>query len=265
MIATVGDIDVRWFEAGVGSPVVLIHGLGDDHRAWRRVAGELMLDHRVILYNLRGHGETELGDADGTLGQLGADLLALCETLDLERPTLAGFSLGGTIAMRAALDAPDRVASLALVATSSRVGRAARQWYADRAAMVDDDAGDLRETLDTDTADVYRARPQETDAGIEIRRFATADPRGYANACRAMAALGEHPLDDELERISAATVVLAGEADQHCPPRAAEIIAARIAGSRLTVFPDTGHPLAVERPAEVCAAIRRVASVAVGS
>lgn len=263
MITTVGDIDVRWFEAGVGNPVVLIHGLGDDHRAWRRVAGELMLDHRVILYNLRGHGETELGGADGTLAQLGADLLDLCGALGLQRPTLAGFSLGGTIAMRAALDAPDRVGSLALVATSSRVGRTARGWYAERAAMVDGDADNLRETLDNDTADVYHAHPEETDAGLSIRRFATADPRGYANACRAMAGLGEQPLDNQLERISAPAVVLAGDLDQHCPPRAAEIIAARIVGSELTVFPDTGHPLPVERPVEVCAAIRRVASVPV--
>ena len=264
MITTVGDIGVRWFEAGAGDPVVLIHGLGDDHRAWRRVVGELMLDHRVILYNLRGHGETELGDADGTLVQLGDDLLGLCDALGLGRPTLAGFSLGGTIAMRAALDAPGRVGGLALVATSSRVGRTARGWYAERAAMVDDGAENLRATLDEDTADVYRAHPEETEAGLVIRRFATADPRGYANACRAMAALGEQPLDDDLERLTAPTVVLAGDADQHCPPRAAEIIAARVAGSELTLLRDTGHPLPVERPAEVCAAIRRVASIPVG-
>jgi 3-oxoadipate enol-lactonase len=260
MQVTAGDIAVRWWEVGEGDPVVLIHGLADDHRAWRRVAGRLMLDHRVILYNLRGHGGTELGAADGTLVQLGDDLLALCDALQLTRPTLAGFSLGGTIVMRAALDAPERVGPLALVATSSRVGRAARPWYAERAEMVERDDPQLRATLDADTADVYRARPEETEAGLLIRRSATADPRGYANACRAMAALGEQPLDDELPRIAAPTVVLAGEADQHCPPRAGEIIAQRIDGSRLVVYPGAGHPLPVERPDEVAAAIAEIAA-----
>lgn len=257
-----GDVETAWHDVGVGPPVILIHGLADDHRAWRRVAGELMLDHRVILYDLRGHGGSSLGTPDGRLAQLGGDLLALCDALSLERCVLAGFSLGGTIAMRAAIDAPERVAGLALVATSSRVGRAAQEWYLERAAMVEQHDPGLRDTLDRDTADVYRARPGETTAGLHIRRASTHDPRGYGSACRAMAALREQPLDDELARITAPTAILAGDADQHCPPRAAEIIAQRIVGSRLAVLPGAGHPLPVERPDEVAEAIRRITAAA---
>src|SRR5437868_12074731 len=131
------DIDVAWHEAGRGEPLVLIHGLADDHRAWRRTVPDLMLRHRVILYDLRGHGETTLGRPDGTLRQLGADLVALLDQLGLDRADVAGFSLGGTIAMRAAIDHPERVHRLSLVATSSRVGAAAAGWYRERVAMVD--------------------------------------------------------------------------------------------------------------------------------
>jgi pimeloyl-ACP methyl ester carboxylesterase len=262
MRAQTGDTQTAWHDVGIGPPVVLIHGLGDDHRAWRRVAARLMLDHRVILYDLRGHGESSLGSPDGRLSQLGGDLLALCDALELERCVLAGFSLGGTIAMRAAIDAPDRVAALALVATSSRVGGAAQGWYLERAAMVYDGDERLRDVLDQDTADVYRVQLDETPAGLYIRRASTRDPRGYANACRAMAALREHPLDDELGRIAAPTTILAGDADQHCPPRAAEIIAARIAGSGLEVLPGAGHPLPIERPDETAEAIRLITAVA---
>jgi 3-oxoadipate enol-lactonase len=247
------------YEVGRGEPVVLVHGLADDHRAWRRVVAPLMLTRRVVLYDLRGHGGSPLGDdADGSLAQLGADLIAVLDDAGLERAAIAGFSLGGTIAMRAAIDAPERVSALALVGTSSRVNSTARSWYEERAALVERDDPELRATLDGDTEDVYRNRPGEIEAGLRIRRESTADPGGFANACLAMAGLNEAPLDPELGAIKAPTVILAGDADQHCPPRASEIIAERIEGSTMRVLENTGHPLPVERPDEVAAAIEEV-------
>jgi pimeloyl-ACP methyl ester carboxylesterase len=243
---------IKRYEVGRGEPVVLVHGLGDDHRAWRRVVAPLMLTRRVVLYDLRGHGGSPLGDADGSLAQLGADLVRVLDDAQIERATIAGFSLGGTIAMRAALDAPDRVSALALIGTSSRVNSAARGWYEERAALVEREDPELRATLDKDTEDVYRNRPEEIEAGLRIRRESTADPRGFANACRAMAGL---KLDDEIGAISVPTVLVAGDADQHCPPRASEIIASKISGSTMRVLEDTGHPLPVERPDEVAQAI----------
>ena len=255
MRARCSDLDVAWFEAGRGEPLVLIHGLADDHRAWRRTVPDLMLRHRVILYDLRGHGETSLGKPDHTLRQLGDDLVSLLDALEIDRADVAGFSLGGTIAMRFAIDRPSRVGRLALVATSSRVGRAAADWYRDRVDMVERGDPRLRETLDRDTADVYVQAPGELDEGLLIRRESTADPRGYANACAAMAALNAAPLDPELGRITASTLVVASERDQHCPPKAGEIIAASVKGSRLEVIPEAGHAIPVEKPCELAAAI----------
>lgn len=255
MLVSANGLEVAWFEVGRGDPVVLVHGLADDHRAWRRVVALLMLTHRVLLYDLRGHGRSALGTADGTLAQLGGDLVGLLDAVGLDRAVVAGFSLGGTVAMRAAIDHPRRIAALALVATSSRVNRAARGWYEERAQLVQRDDPGLRTTLDADTEDVYRNRPAEIADGLRIRREATADPRGYANVCRAMVSLNEAPLDAELGAIAVPTVILAGEADQHCPPRAGEIIAEGIAGSELRVLSDTGHPMPVERPSEVAQAV----------
>ncbi len=248
------------YEVGRGEPVVLVHGLADDHRAWRRVVAPLMLTRRVVLYDLRGHGNSPLGDADGSLAQLGADLVEVLDDAGIERATIAGFSLGGTIAMRAAIDAPDRVSALALIGTSSRVNSAARGWYEERAALVENGDPELRATLDKDTEDVYRNRPEEIEAGLRIRRESTTDPGGFANACLAMASLNEGPLDTELSAIKAPTVIVAGDADQHCPPRASEIIAEQIDGSTMRVLEDTGHPLPVERPDEVAAAIKEVSA-----
>ncbi|HEX9098313.1 MAG TPA: alpha/beta fold hydrolase [Candidatus Dormibacteraeota bacterium] len=253
MRARCNDIEVAWFEAGRGDPLILIHGLADDHRAWRRALPDLMLRHRVLMYDLRGHGGTSLGRPDGTLSQLGGDLAALMDAAGVDRAHIAGFSLGGTIAMRLAIDHPARVRGLVLVATSSRVGRVAADWYRQRAEMVDRGDPKLRETLDRDAADVYAESASELPDGLLIRRESTADPRGYGNACAAMAALNAAPLDPELSRISAPTLIVASDKDRHCPPKAAEIIAAGILGSRLEIIPGAGHPIPVEKPRELAA------------
>ena len=257
MRARCDDIDVAWFEAGRGEPLVLVHGLADDHRAWRRTLPDLLLRHRVLLYDLRGHGQTTLGTPDRSLRQLGGDLVALLDALGIERARIAGFSLGGTIAMRVAIDHPDRVDRLVLVATSSRVGRSAAAWYRERLAMVRNEDSWLRETLDRDTAEVYAQAPNELEDGLLIRRQSTADPRGYGNACAAMAALFEAPLDPELGHIGAPTLIVAADLDQHCPPTAAEIISAGIPGSRVELIKGAGHAVPVERPGELAAAINR--------
>jgi pimeloyl-ACP methyl ester carboxylesterase len=248
-------IDVAWHEAGRGEPLILIHGLADDHRAWRRCVPDLMLRHRVVMYDLRGHGETSLGAPDGTLRQLGDDLAALMDAVEIESAHVAGFSLGGTIGMRLSIDHPERVRGLALVATSSRVGRVAADWYRQRHEMVERNDPQLKETLDKDTADVYAEAPAELEEGLLIRRQSTADPRGYGNACAAMAGLNANPLDPELPRITAPTLIVASDLDRHCPPKAAAIIAAGIPGSKLEVMTGAGHPIPLEKPRELARSI----------
>lgn len=251
--AVCGDIEVAWAEWGRGEPLVLVHGLGEDHRAWRKVLPWLVLCRRVIACDLRGHGETTLGEADGTLAQLAGDLVALLDATGLERADLCGFSLGGTIVMRVAIDHPERVGRLVPVATSSRVGRAAAAWYQERARLADE--GGLEAVLEGDLREQLAGAEHEVADQWALRRQSIADPRGFANACRAMARLAEEPLDPDLHRVRAPALVVAAELDALCPPRAAEIIAAGIQGARLRIIPVSGHQVAIERPAELSRAV----------
>jgi pimeloyl-ACP methyl ester carboxylesterase len=248
MRARTGDIETAWFEIGRGSPLVLIHGLADDHRLWRKAVPDLALRHRVILYDVRGHGQSTAGSGDGTLHQLGADLARLMDVIGLERAAIAGFSLGGTIAMRLAIDHPEKVDVLFAVATSSRVSSSAAQWYADRAAM---GGAELKSTIDRDTVDAYHISPGELEEGLAIRRQSTQDPAGYRNAAQAMAGMRAAPLDPELVKIRARTLIVCADLDQHCPPRAGEIIAAGIPDSTMEIILGSGHMLPAERPQEL--------------
>ena len=249
--AACNDLDVAWFEWGRGDPLLLVHGLADDHRAWRKVLPWLAADRRVIACDVRGHGQTSLGNPDGTLAQLGGDLVALMDVLDLERADLCGFSLGGTIVMRAAIDHPERVRRLLPVATSSRVGRTAAPWYEARARLALEGAERLHPVLEQDTREQLAGAPEELADHWRIRRQSTADARGFANAAQAMARLHREPLDPELARVTAQTLVVAGERDPLCPPRAAEIVAGAIPGARVEVLAGAGHQVALERPEEL--------------
>lgn len=247
------DIEVQTAAWGRGAPLVLVHGLGEDHRTWRRLLPHAALDRRVIAYDVRGHGGTTLGAADGTLGQLGADLIALLDAMDIARADVCGHSLGGTIVLQAAIGAPARIGRLVPVATSSRLGRAALPWYERRAELAVAGAAALGEVLDEDARDMLAGvtEPQVIEDQIRLRREATADPAGYANACRAVIGLHRAPLDPDLARVTAPTVVVAGERDRLCPPRAGEIVAAAIPGARLHVLPGVGHHVPLQRPAEL--------------
>lgn len=216
---------------------------------------QLALDHWVIAYDLRGHGETALGRADGSPEQLATDLVSLLDVLELERADLVGFSLGGTVVLRAAIDHPRRVRRLVPVATSSRVGRAAVAWYRERAALAERGSAALHPVLRDDTARQLEGAPDELEAHWRIRQQSTADPAGFANGCRAMVRLGAEPLDPHLSEIRAPTLVVAAALDPLCPPRAGEIIAAGVPGARLTVIPGCGHQVPIEKPAELSRAI----------
>jgi 3-oxoadipate enol-lactonase len=112
------------------------------------------------------------------------------------------------------------------------------------------DAGfeDLMPELVQDTRDQFTTAPELLEEHLLIRRESVRDPRGVANGCRAMARLREEPLDPDLGRITAPTLVIAGAQDHLCPPKAGEIIAAGIPGARLEVVEGSGHQLPVQRP-----------------
>ncbi|UGT44673.1 alpha/beta hydrolase [Nocardia yamanashiensis] len=103
--------------AGAGSPIVLLHGLPQTHLMWRHVAAELAADHTVICPDLRGYGASDKPvDTDGETyakRTMGNDIVALAKAFGHERFALAGHDRGALVAIRTALDHPERVTHLA--------------------------------------------------------------------------------------------------------------------------------------------------------
>jgi pimeloyl-ACP methyl ester carboxylesterase len=107
---------LAWTEIGAGPPLVLLHGLGDSHRTWRRVAPRLADHFRVLLLDLPGHGLSDRPDASYTLDWYAAMVFGWLDTIGVETTSVVGHSFGGGVAQWMVLAARSRVDRLALVA-----------------------------------------------------------------------------------------------------------------------------------------------------
>lgn len=115
-VTMVGGVPIAWSELGKGPPVLLLHGLGDSHRTWRRAAPRLARHFRVILPDLPGHGLSGRPDAPYTLEWYAQAMSGFLDALDLDRTHVVGHSFGGGIAQWLLLLAPSRIERMVLVA-----------------------------------------------------------------------------------------------------------------------------------------------------
>jgi pimeloyl-ACP methyl ester carboxylesterase len=115
--ADVGGVEIHWVEVGRGRPLVLLHGLTDSHRTWRRVAPALALGSRVLMPDLPGHGLSGRPDAPYDLAWYAGVMGAWMDALGLDELDLVGHSFGGGVAQYLLLEHRHRVRRLGLVAS----------------------------------------------------------------------------------------------------------------------------------------------------
>jgi pimeloyl-ACP methyl ester carboxylesterase len=119
--ARVNGIDI-WYEfEGDGPALVLTHGFAGPNGGWPPVVYDLRARFTLLLYDVRAHGRTTMPDdaSTVTMPQFAADLAGLLDHLELERPHVAGVSMGGMISAQFACDFPDRLRSLWLCDTTA--------------------------------------------------------------------------------------------------------------------------------------------------
>jgi 3-oxoadipate enol-lactonase len=231
--------------------IVLSSSLGTTHELWAAQTAELAKSFRVLRYDHRGHGRSDVPPGPYTVEQLATDVIELLDRLGLASVTFCGLSLGGAVGMWLASRAPDRVARLVLCATSARFADPA--FWLDRARTVRDAgvAAVADVVLERWFTPRFRAtQPQTVD---RFRRLLVSTPReGYAACCDALA---EWDFRDDLRTIAAPTVVVVGEEDPSTPPEHAALIAGRIPGAKLEVVRGAAHLVNVEQPDAVVRAI----------
>lgn len=221
---------IRYELAGpAGAPlVVLSHSLGADLRMWDPQAGALAARHRVLRYDMRGHGGTAVADGPHTIARLGEDVVRLLDALGVARGSFCGLSIGGMVGMWLGAHARGRVERLVLCNTGARIGTH-ESWNA-RIESVRQ--GGMRAVAPAVIERWFTAGYRERAPEIVARTLATLEAtpvEGYASGCTAVR---DADLTAELAAIRAPTLVIAGAFDPATPPVLGRLVADAIPGAR---------------------------------
>ncbi len=220
-------------------PLLLIHSLGASAHLFDPIRPALERAHRVVRYDLPGHGLSSPPAAGGALGvaELAHGAAALLDRLELPRAHVFGASLGGQIALALAAATPTRVDRLVLSGTAARLGSAELwNWRIDAVAR-EGLAAIAEAVLARWTSPEFAARAPAEVAGLRAMLLATS-PEGYAAGC---AAVRDADLGALTASVVAPTLVIAGERDQAAPLADVRALAAAIRGARLAVIPGAAH------------------------
>ena len=226
-------------------PVILSCSLGTDRSMWDPQTPALAGRHLVVRYDLRGHGQSPAPPGPYAISDLGEDLLALMDRLEIERASLCGVSIGAMTSIWTAANAPERVHRLVLCCTSARFGPEAAEVYRARAQTVRAHTVDAVADGALERWFTPGFREAQPELMAQIRKGLTdTSSEGYAGCCEALAALDLHPA---LGSISAPTLVIAGAEDPATPPDHGRAIADGIAGARFELIEGAAHLANIEK------------------
>lgn len=242
---------VHWRDNGPreAPAVILVNSLGTDFRIWDEVVAALARDWRVISYDKRGHGLSEVLPGPYAIADFTNDLIALADHVGLERFSLIGLSIGGLIGQDLAVRAPERLAALVLADTAPKVGTA-ESWNARIEAVR---TGGLATIADSVmerwfTPAFHAGRPDDLAGWRSALLRQPAD--GYIATCQALSAAD---LTAAIGSIAVPTLAVAGDGDLSTPPNLVRAMAERIPGAGFALIEGCGHIPPVEQPARLLA------------
>ena len=242
------DARLYYEVSGSGPDLVLLHPFPLNHHFWDGVSSALSARHRVITPDLRGHGDSELGNGPATMEKHAADLLRICDTEGLSKAIFVGVSIGGYVLFEFWRRHPERFAGLVL--SNTRAAAETEESRANRLRIADEveqqgTAAFIQDMLGKLIGSTTRAeRPEIVGAARKIMQSMSADD--VAGVQRGMADRPDSV--GTLSTINVPTLVIAGEEDVPPPLSAAELMRDRVSGSTLHVIAKAGHYAAMEQP-----------------
>jgi pimeloyl-ACP methyl ester carboxylesterase len=244
------DLTVHYLDINPDGPrtALLLHGLGVTGRSWQfQIPALAAAGYRVLAPDFRGFGQSSY-PGQTSIAEMARDAAVLLQALAGGPADVVGISMGGTVALRLALDYPDIVSRLVLVNTAARLRPSYRAgWilYALRYAVLYalGPIGQARLVARR----TFPHPHQETMRQFLFEQIVQSNQYAYRASLRA---LGRFDISPRLAEIAAPTLVVSGEHDSAIPLHIQRPLADGIAGARHVVIPETGHGVIAERPDE---------------
>lgn len=243
---------VTYGEKGRGRPLVILHSLLTDSRAFHSVVPDL--PGRIITLDLPGFGGTDrvASGIEGFADLMAAAVRRLCSD---EPPTVMGNGLGSFVALAMAIRHPEAVDRLVLVGSGATFPEEARPAFANMASLVESDGMAaaapvaLRRIF---TEDYLTRHPEQAEERTRV--LAGTNPEAFITACRA---LEQVDLTERVGGITASTLIVVGSDDQATPPELARRLHDLLPDSRLVVLPGVAHAPQLQDPTGFVEAVQR--------
>ena len=246
----IGELELFHTTDGAGEPVLLVMGLGGEHRAWDLVRRELARRYRLVLVDNRDAGASDEANRPYGTGDMAADALGVIDHLGIERFHVVGASMGGAIAQHLALLAPTRVATLVLIGTWGRTDAFLRTVLTGWRLTVERLSPEQFIAALAPWAFTYRFLEAPSPEVVALQTAArergllksVAAYQRQVDACLAHDTLALLPL------LRTPTLVLVGEDDILTPPRYARALGAALPRGEVVLVPASGHACFLETP-----------------
>jgi pimeloyl-ACP methyl ester carboxylesterase len=236
---------------------LFIHGLGSTTRDWESQVKEFSATHKVITFDVRGHGQSDKPPGPYTMSMFASDIAGLMKALGIESADVVGLSLGGGIAFALAVEYPRLVRRMVIVNSAPElVVRSLKDrvgiWQ--RFAIVQ--VLGMRRMGEVLSKRLFPEASQEALRATFVERWAENDPHPYQDAMRSMVGWS---VADRLGEIKCPTLVVAAEYD-YTPISVKQAYAKRMPDARVAVIAGAHHATPVEKPAEFNAVLREFLS-----
>lgn len=255
---------------GEGNPLVLIHGAWVSHEWWRWQVPEFSRQYKVLLLDVRGHGQSSPLQKAYSVNGFTRDLEILLQKTGIEEAVLVGWSMGGIISMQYCLDNPSKVKALVLIAARghrnpyfklkvlfhhlqarlSLIMNFTSPRKYDRAAQSFPDRN--RDWLRREVSNMLSPTVPKQVFDWVMNELANNPVGNYLEIARS---IWDWEAGEELRKINVPTLIIAGEKDTWIPTRFPRLLYSAIPNSRLVIVENAGHYLSIERPEAVNAEI----------
>jgi 3-oxoadipate enol-lactonase len=252
-----GDAEIFYQVIGDGKPVVLLHPFPASSELWLPAAQLLSTRYQVILPDLRGHGESSIGEGPASMDKHAADVARLCDELQIGRAVFGGVSIGGYVLLEFWRRFRPRVSAIMLIDTKAQAdneqARANRLKSAEEVLQRGTEA--LIEALVPKLIGETTLRNRPDLVASAKRMMMKMSPAGIAAVQRGMAARPDSV--PTLATINVPALVVVGDEDNLTPVADAQLLQREIPGSKLQVVPQAGHYAIFERPDDVARLLRQ--------